>query len=164
MRKIKKGKSKKSNKKKLLGKGAKLFLMFFFAVILMLVIYLFVDQVQRAIVKGKTVLIPINMVIGTSPEDKFSEPKDIAVDSENDFYISDFGSNKISKYDPNGKLIFSIGKMGIHPNDDKGPLEFNQPSGLWASQNGIVYVSDTFNHRIQVFDAECNFLKMWSHS
>ena len=95
MRKIKKGKSKKSNKKKSLGKGAKLFLMFFFGVILVLVIYLFIDQVQRAIVKSKTVLIPINMVVGSSPEEKFSEPKDIAVDSENDFYISDFGSNKI---------------------------------------------------------------------
>jgi tripartite motif-containing protein 71 len=164
MRKIKKSKSKKRNKKKSLGKGAKLFLMFFFAVILVLVIYLFVDQVQRAIVKSKTVLIPINMMIGTSPEDKFSEPKDIAVDSENNFYVSDFGSNKISKYDPAGKLMFSIGEMGNHPGDDKGQLEFNQPSGLWVSQNGIVYVSDTFNHRIQVFDAEGNFLKMWSHS
>src|ERR1700677_96757 len=138
MRKIKKSKSKKKIKKKSLGKGSKLFLMFFFAVILVLVIYLFVDQVQKAIAKSKTVLIPIDMVIGSSPEDKFSEPKDVAVDSENNFYVSDFGSDKISKFDLNGKLIFSIGEMGSHPGDDKGPLEFNQPSGLWVSQNGIV--------------------------
>jgi tripartite motif-containing protein 71 len=164
MKKNKKKKSNKNSRKKSLGKGAKLFLMFFLAVILVLVIYLFVDQLQKAIAKSKTVLVPVSMVIGDSPEEKFSEPKDIAVDSENDVYISDFGSDKISKFDSDGKLIFSIGKLGIHPGDDKGPLEFNQPSGIWVNQNGIVYVADSFNHRIQVFDSKGKFLKMWSHS
>jgi tripartite motif-containing protein 71 len=164
MGKIKRNAAKKKNKKKSLGKGAKLFLMFFLLVILVLVIYLFVDQIQKSIAKGKTVLIPIDMVIGASPEEKFLEPKDVAVDSENDVYVSDFGANKISKFDSDGKPIFSIGKMGNHPGDDKGPLEFNQPSGLWVSLKGTVYVADSFNHRIQVFDSKGKFLKMWSHS
>jgi len=164
MKKNKKIKSRKKNKKKSFGKGAKIFLMFFLVAVLVLFIYLFVDQLQKAIAKSKTVLVPISMVIGTSPEEKFSEPKDVAVDSENNVYISDFGSDKISKFDSNGKMIFSIGKMGNHPGDDKGPSEFNQPSGLWVSQNGLLYVADSFNHRIQVFDSKGKFLKMWSHS
>jgi tripartite motif-containing protein 71 len=164
MKKTTNRKSKKKSKKKSLGKAAKLFLIFFSAIVLALVIYLFVDQVQKAIAKSKTILIPVGMVIGSSPETKFLEPKDVATDSENNVYVSDFGSNKIFKFDSNGKLFFSVGVMGNHPGDNKGPLEFNQPSGLWVSQKGTVYVADSFNHRIQVFDSEGKFLRMWAHS
>ncbi len=163
MKKNKKSKLKRKNKKISLGKGTKLFFVFFVTVIFVLIAYLFIDQIQKAIAKGKTVLISVDMIIGASPEEKFSEPKDVAVDSENNVYVSDFGANKISKFDPNGKLVFSVGKTGNHSGDDKGPLEFNQPSGLWISKKGIVYVADSFNHRVQVFDSEGKFLKMWSH-
>jgi DNA-binding beta-propeller fold protein YncE len=163
MRKTKK-KLKKKSKRKPLGKGAKLFLMFFSAVVLVMVIYLFVDRLQDAINKSKTVLVPIDMEVGESPEAKFQEPKDVATDSENNFYVSDFGLGAIKKFDSNGKLLLTIGQMGNHPNDEKGPGEFNQPSGLWVSQSGLIYVADTFNHRIQVFDADGNSLKIWTHS
>ncbi|HTA77846.1 MAG TPA: NHL repeat-containing protein [bacterium] len=164
MRKTKKSKSGKKNKRKPIGKGAKLFLMFFSAVFLVVVIYLFVDRIQDAINKSKTVLVPIDMQVGDTPESKFQEPKDVAVDSENNFYVSDFGLGVIKKFDPNGKLLLTIGKLGSHPGDDKGPGEFNQPSGLWVSQNGDIYVSDTFNHRVQVFDKKGKSLKVWAHS
>ena len=31
--------------------------------------------------------------MSSSPEIRFQEPKDVATDSENDFYVSDFGTN-----------------------------------------------------------------------
>ena len=57
MKKTKKSKSGKKTKRKPIGKGAKLFLMFFSAVFLVVVIYLFVDRIQDAITKSKTVLV-----------------------------------------------------------------------------------------------------------
>jgi len=163
MRKTKK-KMKRKSKRKPLGKGAKLFLMFFSAVVLVMVIYLFVDRIQDAINKSKTVFVPVDMEVGASPEAKFQEPKDVATDSENNFYVSDFGLGTVKKFDSTGKLILTIGQLGNHPNDENGPGEFNQPSGLWVSQNGLIYVADTFNHRIQVFDADGNSVKIWTHS
>jgi DNA-binding beta-propeller fold protein YncE len=161
---MKKNKKIDAKKKKPLNKGAKLFLIFFLAVVLVMVIYLFIDQFQKAIAKSKTVIVPVEMTIGSSPDVKFQEPKDVAVDSNNNFYVSDFGLAKISKFDPSGKLLFSIGEKGSHSGNDEGPLEFDQPSGLWVSRDGMVYVADTFNHRIQVFDTDGNFLKTWAHS
>ena len=138
--------------------------MFFSAVVLVMVIYLFVDRLQDAINKSKTMVVQIDMEVGGSPEVKFQEPKDVVTDSENNFYVSDFGLGTIKKFDSTGKLLLTIGELGIHPNEDKGPGEFNQPSGLWVSQSGLIYVADTFNHRIQVFDADGNSLKIWTHS
>ena len=161
---MKKAQKTVSKKKKPLKKGAKLFLMFFLVIVLAMVIYLFVDQFQKAITKSKTVIVPISLSLSGTPGGKFQEPKDVAIDSENNFYISDFGLHEISKFDSNGNFIYSIGKKGSYPGSDQGPLEFDQPSGLWVSQNGTVYVNDTFNHRIQVFDSNGEFLRMWSRS
>lgn len=41
------------------------------------------------------------------------------------------------------------------------PEQFSTPQGVAVGGNGQVYVEDTSNHRIQVFDAEGNFVRMW---
>ncbi len=38
------------------------------------------------------------------------------------------------------------------------PGSFNEPGGLTLDSEGNLYVADTFNHRIQKFDADFNFL------
>lgn len=166
MAKTKKLSPKKTPKRKPLGKGAKLFLMLIGVIVLVVLLRLFVDRLTDAINKSKTVIVQTDLQLGDSPESRFQEPKDVTVDSENDFYVSDFGLDTVRKFDTNGKLLLSIGKKGIHAGDDaeKGPSEFNQPSGLWVSASGKIYVADTFNHRIQVFDAKGKFLKIWTHS
>jgi uncharacterized protein (TIGR03663 family) len=40
-----------------------------------------------------------------------------------------------------------------------GEGQLNQPANVAVAQDGTIYVSDTFNNRIQVFDAEGNFLR-----
>ncbi len=42
------------------------------------------------------------------------------------------------------------------PGDDPGA--FNEPAGLTIDPQGNLYVADTFNHRVQKFDSEGNFL------
>ncbi|MCH7578067.1 MAG: TIGR03663 family protein, partial [Chloroflexi bacterium] len=42
------------------------------------------------------------------------------------------------------------------PGDDPG--SFNEPAGLTIDSQGNLYVADTFNHRVQKFDPEGNFL------
>ena len=44
-----------------------------------------------------------------------------------------------------GKLISSFGTKG------SGPGQFDQPRGIAVDKNGVVYVSDSRNNRLQLF-------------
>jgi DNA-binding beta-propeller fold protein YncE len=43
----------------------------------------------------------------------------------------------------------------------EGDGQFNQPAGIAVDSAGNVYVTDSFNFRIQKFDSSGNFLRMW---
>jgi 4-amino-4-deoxy-L-arabinose transferase-like glycosyltransferase/streptogramin lyase len=55
-------------------------------------------------------------------------------------------------------LVSHAGTWGAHGD---GPGEFDEPRGVAASLEGMVYVADTGNGRIQVFDGEGQFLAEW---
>ena len=50
-------------------------------------------------------------------------------------------------------------KWGVPSGTGNG--ELNQPFGVATDGSGNVYVADTFNHRIQKFDASGTFLTTW---
>jgi DNA-binding beta-propeller fold protein YncE len=71
-------------------------------------------------------------------------------------YVSDgYGNARIHKYTNDGKYLFSWGRSGT------GPGEFNLPHNIACAQDGLVYVADRENHRIQVFDGDGRFREQW---
>ena len=93
-------------------------------------------------------------------------PGGIAIDNENRFlYVADTGTDQIMVYDadPPYKLLRSIGtKSGKH--DLTGHGEFSQPTNVAVDADGNLFVSDTWNNRIQVFDADGNFIRTFGKS
>lgn len=86
----------------------------------------------------------------------FNLPADIAFASDGSIYVADgYGNNRIAKFSPEGKLLLDWGHKGT------GPGEFNLPHSVAVDAQGLVYVADRSNARIQVFDANGKFLKMW---
>lgn len=77
-------------------------------------------------------------------EGEFVWPSSIALDAQDNAYVSDEWLNRISIFDKDGKFLGRWGKSG------SGDGELNKPSGL-AIRNGTLVVSDTGNHRIQQF-------------
>ena len=75
---------------------------------------------------------------------KLSRPHSICVDSEF-VYVSEWGNNCVSVFTKQGKFITSFGKGG------RGDGQFIYPSGIAIDRDGVLYVCDSINSRIQVF-------------
>jgi DNA-binding beta-propeller fold protein YncE len=95
-------------------------------------------------------------VSGTGPNN-FNLPTDVAFAANGDVYVSDgYGSARVVKYSRNGKYLLQWGRRG------KGPGEFGLPHNLVTDAQGRVYVTDRDNQRIEVFDADGEFLTQWT--
>lgn len=86
----------------------------------------------------------------------FNLPTDIGFAPNGDIYVSDgYGNNRVAKFSSDGKFLLDWGRKG------DGAGEFNLPHSVAVDAEGLVYVADRSNSRIQVFDANGKFLKMW---
>lgn len=73
-------------------------------------------------------------------------PMAISIDSckKDVVYVTDKDNHRISMFTSEGKFITSFGCVG------NGPGQFNLPHGITA-KNGILYVCDFYNNRVQLF-------------
>lgn len=80
----------------------------------------------------------------------FNRPTHVALDPHTgDLYISDgYGNSRVHKYDPKGRHLLSWGEPGTDPGC------FNVPHNLATDADGLVYVADRENHRVQIFDGK----------
>ena len=86
----------------------------------------------------------------------FNLPADIAFAADGSIYVADgYGNNRVAKFSPDGKFLLDWGKKGSEPG------EFNLPHSVAVDAEGLVYVADRSNSRIQVFDGNGKFLKVW---
>ena len=117
-------------------------------------------------------------VIGTPgqpglPDAPFNQPT-CAVRSpkSGDIFVSDgYRQSRIHRFTYEGELVLSWGKGDLNLYDEEvfnspatpgtGPGEFHTPHGLTVDKEDRVYVQDRSNARIQVFDAEGNYLSEW---
>ena len=78
------------------------------------------------------------------------DPISVAV-TDNIIAVSDHGSHHVKKYSLQGELLSVIGCRG----NKSG--QFNHPRGLAFINNKLLYVVDTYNCRVQVFQQDDTF-------
>jgi DNA-binding beta-propeller fold protein YncE len=87
----------------------------------------------------------------------FRQPTDVAWDSKGNTYITDgYINSRVAKYDANGDWVKSWGERGT------GPGQFRLPHAIAVDNQDRIYVGDRSNRRIQVFDADGKFLRMFT--
>jgi DNA-binding beta-propeller fold protein YncE len=80
---------------------------------------------------------------------KLSRPLAVGVDNRNGrMYVVDYMRHTISAYDKEGKYLFEFGGLGW------GEGWFQYPRDIAVDSAGRIFVADTFNDRIQVFQAK----------
>jgi DNA-binding beta-propeller fold protein YncE len=87
----------------------------------------------------------LSSITHTTPGQGLQGSMSVAVGPDDWVYVVEFGCARVSVFDENGKYIKSFGKRG----DKDG--EFKNPYAIAVSDDGRVFVSDTDNNRVQVF-------------
>jgi DNA-binding beta-propeller fold protein YncE len=93
-------------------------------------------------------------------QDKLVRPLGIALDLENRYlYVVDAILNKVFVFDADTYLL--LRSFGQKSDAMLAPGTFDRPTNVAVDRDSNVYVVDTFNERIQVFDADGEFLRMF---
>ncbi|MFZ2487651.1 MAG: flippase activity-associated protein Agl23 [Anaerolineae bacterium] len=117
-------------------------------------------------------------IIGVGPgleTGQLSFPRNVAVAADGTVYVADSGNHRIQAFTRDGVALrawgtscelYADGTPGCVDPDGNGPLQLGdgqmrEPWGIAIGPDGNVYVADTWNHRIDVFDAQGNFLRKW---
>jgi sugar lactone lactonase YvrE len=90
------------------------------------------------------------------------EPSGLAIDTQNRLlYVSDVSLDQVLVYDADTlKLLRKIGTTG-HNHELTAPGDLAKPTGVAVDKDGNLYVCDTLNDRIEVFDADGVFIRTW---
>jgi DNA-binding beta-propeller fold protein YncE len=91
--------------------------------------------------------------------DGMVEPGSMAIDKENRLlYVSDVALDQVLVFDADSfKLLRKIGTTGRN-HELTTPGDFAKPTGVAVDQDGNLYVCDTLNNRIEIFDADGKFV------
>jgi DNA-binding beta-propeller fold protein YncE len=72
----------------------------------------------------------------------------LALDAQKNIYISNLQLDAIDVFTYDGKFLYRFGSIGA------GPGEFRRPSGMWVESGNRLYVADTMNKRVQLFEIQ----------
>jgi hypothetical protein len=89
----------------------------------------------------------------------FNRPTRLSPSPSGDLYASDGYRNcRVHRFAADGQFIASWGRPG-----GDGPGAFFSPHCLWVDHEGLIYVCDRKNNRIQIFDPEGEFVAQWTN-
>ena len=86
----------------------------------------------------------------------FNRPTGLTLARDGEIYVTDgYGNARVHRFAPDGRLLSSWGDPG------DGPGQFMIPHGICIDSEGLVYVGDRDNWRIQVFGQGGEFITQW---
>lgn len=90
-----------------------------------------------------------------------NQPNDVSIGPAGDIFVVQghgMGDPRVLRFDKTGKFIRSWGGKGT------GPGQFDIAHSIVVDANGLVYVADRQNRRVQVFDMDGKFIKEWKYA
>jgi len=116
--------------------------------------------------EGKTVTLSADRVFDSLG---LNGPRSLAFAADGTFYVADAYNHRVLHLDQNGQILKVIGSAspgcpypGSPPPNQPGGT-FCEPWGVAVAPDGSLFVSDTWNHRIQKFSPNGEFIKAWGY-
>jgi DNA-binding beta-propeller fold protein YncE len=109
-------------------------------------------------------LSPIHVVGGSgSQPGEFLAPRGMAFAPDGSLYVADSRNNRIQHFAGEGTLLNTWGTFADQSQGNAAGGTFYEPWDVAVGPDGSVYVSDTWNHRVQKFTADGRFQTMWGY-
>ena len=103
------------------------------------------------------------MKLSNTSIDYLDAPSDVVTDSKSNVYIADKGNNRIVVLNPSYEAIAEISS---YVDENGKPQQLSSPNGLYVTderksvdKSSYIFVCDTGNKRIVVFDREYNYVR-----
>lgn len=115
--------------------------------------------------EGKQLTINADQVIGTTGSEpgQFQSPRDLALAPDGTIYVADTSNNRIQHLAADGSVLQIWGSFADISKGEAPGGTFFEPWGIAVGADGSVYVADTWNHRIQKFTPDGQFVNMWGY-
>ena len=89
----------------------------------------------------------------------FNRPTRMIPSPSGEVYVSDgYRNSRVHRFSADGALISSWGSPG-----NTSPGEFHVPHSVWVDRQGVLYVCDRKNNRIQIFSGSGEFISQWTN-
>jgi len=113
--------------------------------------------------EGKYELIAADLILDITQANPvaFNAPRSFAFGKDGTVYVADSRNHRILHLDTQGNILREWGSYADGINTPIGPGTFNEPWGVAVGPDGSVYVTDTWNHRVQKFTADGRFVRTW---
>jgi DNA-binding beta-propeller fold protein YncE len=121
------------------------------------------DLLPQDPTEGKYTLLSSSLMFDGTQKNPvfFNAPRSLAFAKDGTMYVADSRNHRILHLDMESNVLHEWGAYADGVNIPIGPGTFNEPWGIAIGPDGSVYVTDTWNHRVQKFTAEGRFVKTW---
>lgn len=97
---------------------------------------------------------------GSGPAE-FSAPRSLGFAPDGTMYVADSRNHRIQHFSINGEYLDEFGSYADGTTGAPPVGTFNEPWGVAIAENGNIFVSDTWNHRVQKFSPDGTPLTSW---
>ena len=113
--------------------------------------------------KVSAIALPADQIFGSELYAPLglNAPRAIAMGLDEDFYVADSRNHRVLHIASDGSLLHEWGSYADIFAGDAPISTFNEPWGIAVGPDGSVYVTDTWNHRIQKFTRDGRPIKTW---
>jgi predicted membrane-bound mannosyltransferase/sugar lactone lactonase YvrE len=111
--------------------------------------------------EGKYVLLSADLTWDTANGLTLNAPRSLAFAKDGTLYIADSRNHRVVHVDTEGKVLHQWGAFADGVSTPMGDGTFNEPWGIAVAPDGSVYVTDTWNHRIEKFDKGGRYITAW---
>jgi peptidylamidoglycolate lyase len=113
-------------------------------------------QIKSFTPDGRPLLTVGEAKVAGADERHFDQPSGVTVAPDGTFYVSDgYGNTRFMHFSAEGQLLHQWGAAGT------GPGQFDLPHGIVLGRDGLIHVADRENGRVQSFDSNGRFVRMW---